>query len=128
MEWGFSSLFPYVGSKWAIAKRKKVTDGTAQHALGRIQTHLERDLKLKLRSPRNFFTTCAGQQLFPLEQREKLGRWAKGSVIPDRYGRALCATELRFRGDIIGRIEGGWRPQISFEPPPPTRRPREGSQ
>ena len=99
-------------------KRRVVTNGIAQHALARIEAHLKYDLKLKLHSPRNFFATCASRLRFPLEERGKLGRRAKGSVMPDRYGRALCATELRLRGDVINRINRGWRPTGAFEVPP----------
>ena len=107
-------------------RKKKVTNGTSQHALGRIQTHIGSELKLKLHSPRNFFTTCASQLLFPLEQREKLGHCAKGSAMPGRYDRAFCTTELRLRDDIISRISGGWRPQIAFEVP--TRAKEQGEE
>ena len=121
----YSPLFPYVDDKWAQIKRKKVTSGAAQHALTRIQTFLGFGLKLKLHSPRNFFTTCAGQPRFPLEEREKLGRWAKGSIMPDRYDRALCAAELRLRDCVITHINGGWRPTCAFEVPPKQPRVKE---
>ena len=54
---------------------------------------------------------------FSREDREKLGRWAPGSLMPDRYDRATCTTELRLRNEILERIRSGWEPTNSFETP-----------
>ena len=121
---GVYSTVSYVGNKWKLIKRKASTNGTVQHALSRIDAHVGYYMEIKLHSARNFPTTCTSQLRFPLEQRGKLGWRAKGSIMPDRYDRALCATELRLPGDIIDRITQGRRPQCAFEvpPTPPTRR------
>ena len=37
--------------------------------------------------------------------------------MPDRYDRAVCATELRIRDDILGRVRAGWVPAAAFELP-----------
>ena len=47
--------------------------------------------------------------------------------MPDRYDRALCATELRLRDDIISRISEGWRPQRTFDVPPRPSRLKEAN-
>ena len=75
---------------------------------------------VQLHSARNFFATCAGQLLYGREFREKLGRWTAGSLMPDRYDRAECATELRLRSEIIEKLNSGWRPTKAYEVPPTT--------
>ena len=35
--------------------------------------------------------------------------------MPDRFDKAVCAAELRLRGDILSKIRPGRRPQLSFE-------------
>ena len=37
--------------------------------------------------------------------------------MPNVYDRAVCAAELRLRGDILNRIDSGWRPAPAFEVP-----------
>ena len=37
--------------------------------------------------------------------------------MPDRYDRAVCATELRIRDEILGRAREGWAPAAAFELP-----------
>ena len=41
--------------------------------------------------------------------------------MPDLYGRAICATELRLRGEILNKIRGGWGPSQPFETPGPSK-------
>ena len=55
-------------------------------------------------------------------EREKVDRWDPGILMPDRYGRATCSTELRLRGGILGNARhGNWRPADSSEIPKRTR-------
>ena len=99
-----ANSFHRVGGEWEVLSRRSGANGTAQAALTKIERALGFTLGLKLHSPRTFFATCAGLLRFPREEREKLGRWAAASVMPDRYGRAVCVTELLLRGDILRRI------------------------
>ena len=113
-----SPLFPWWDKEWVISASKKGTGGTTQAALARLEEKLGFSLKLKIHSPRAWFSTCAHQLLYPREDREKLGRWAPGSLMPDLYDRAICATELRLRDEILNRIRsGGWEPSNAFETP-----------
>ena len=117
----FSNLFPMVSKEWEIISRRVGTNGTVQAALTRLEDMISIHLKLKLHSPRTFFATCASQLRFPREEREKLGHWVAGSVMPERYDRAVCVTELAIRDDIIRRITmDGWRPVNSFSVPTPS--------
>ena len=111
----YDNLFPMVNDKWDLVSKRVGTYGSAQNALNRFQNKIGTNLKLKLHSPRTFFATCAGRLRIPREERAKLGMWAAGSLMPDRYGRAVCVTELATRGDIIKKInQDGWRPQGAF--------------
>lgn len=40
-----------------------------------------------------------------------------GSLMPDRYGRAVCAAELRLRDEILAKIRDGRKPSGPFETP-----------
>ena len=37
--------------------------------------------------------------------------------MPDKYDRAVCATELRIRSEIITKVNNGWRPCREYELP-----------
>ena len=37
--------------------------------------------------------------------------------MPGHYDRAVCATELRMRSEIIAKVNEGWRPSPAFEVP-----------
>ena len=112
------NLFPWVGKDWVIVGSKTSTAGTVQAALSRVEILLGFSMKLKIHSPRAWFATCAHQLLYPREDREKLGRWDPGSLMPDLYDRSACATELRLRGEILERIRKGvWKPTNAFETP-----------
>ena len=106
-----------MGKDWSVDLKRGGTHGTAQAALSRLEHEFGFKLTLTLHSFRNFFATCAHQLLRPREDREKLGHWAPGSVMPDRYDRATCATELRLRNEILTKVATGWRPTESFEVP-----------
>ena len=111
-------IFPYVSNDWTIDPNRAATNGTAQAALNRIITHFGLTMKVTLHSPRNWAATCAHQLKYPREERETIGHWAPGSLMPDRYDRAVCSTELRIRNDIFSRIrDEGWQPTPAFEIP-----------
>ena len=35
--------------------------------------------------------------------------------MPDRYDKAVCATELKLRDKIFSQIRSGWQPQRAFQ-------------
>ena len=113
----YTFLFPNVDSEWKFNPRKRGTDGVVRNAIARMESKFGFWDVVKLHSPRNFFATCAGQILYSREHREKLGRWAPCSVMPDRYDRAVCATELRLRSEILAKIRDGCCPAKPFEVP-----------
>ena len=110
-------LFPYWGKNWEIIPGKIGTAGTTQAAIQRLEKFFGVSLGLKIHSPRTWAATCANQLLYSREDREKLGRWAPGSLMPDVYDRAVCVTELRLRDQILEKIRNGWSPSQSFETP-----------
>ena len=114
---GYAPLFPVFTKDWEILKSKIATAGTTQALLKRIEVLLGFSLGLKIHSPRSWASTCANQLLYSREDREKLGRWAPGSLMPDLYDRAVCATELRLRDEILNKIREGWSPSLPFETP-----------
>ena len=75
-------------------------------------------------SSRGWSPTCANQLDFPREGLERLGHWAPGSIMPDRYYKAVCATELKLRCKIFAEIRTGRRPhpafQVATQPPAET--------
>ena len=79
----------------------------------------------RIRSFRAWFATCASQLAFKRGDREKLGRWAAGPVMPDRYDRATCATELRLRDDVAAQVLDGRRPQTACAIPTRPGGPRK---
>ena len=113
----YTFLFPYVNQEWELNYKKRGTSGVVKAAIDRIEKILGFEKSFQLHSARNFPTACAVQLLYGREFREKLGRWAPGSVMPDRYDRAECATELRLRSEIIAKIQvGGNPPKLSKYP------------
>ena len=52
-----------------------------------------------------WLTTCARKLLYTREDRGELGRWDPGSIMPERYGRAVRSAELRLRREILERTE-----------------------
>ena len=113
----FTYMFPLLGPTFSLVSRRVATNGTAQAVLTALERKLGFKIGARLHSPRNFFATCAGQLRFSREEREreKLGRWAPGSIMPERYDRAGCVTELRIRSDIVSRIlTEGWMPEPAF--------------
>ena len=118
-EGGFGpfTLFPFAGQDWPLGLKRGGARGTAQSALSNLEREFGFNLKLTLRSFRNFCAKCAHRLLYPREGRGKLGHWATGSAMPDRYDRAICATELRLRNEILNKVATGWRPTEAYEVP-----------
>ena len=113
----FRFLFPHMTPKWEVNKTRAGTHGTTLAALRRLEKMYGMKTSCTLHSPRAFLATCANQLSFPREEREKLGRWAPGSVMPERYDRATCTTELRLRDNILAQIQNGWKPTRAYEVP-----------
>ena len=113
-----SIFIPYFTTDWVTDFTRAATNGTAQAALTRLEDACGyKGLGCTLRSPRSWFATCATQLAFKREDRITLGRWAAGPAMPDRYDRGVCVTEPRLRNDILGQVNGGWKPQRAFEIP-----------
>ena len=108
-------LYQRVNKKWEV-NPTNATSGTVQATLTRIEKEFGMENHLKIHSPRTWYATLARQLAYPREDREKLGHWAPGSLMPDRYDRALCSTELRLRNEILTKIrEQNWEPVDSYE-------------
>ena len=77
-----------------------------------------RNHKWTLHIPMDWFPICANQLGWSEDDRRRLGHWAPGSQMMERYDRAACATELRLGSAIFGKITNGqWEPARSFEAP-----------
>ena len=77
-----------------------------------------------LHSARNWFPTCANQLVWDLDGRRQIGRWAAKSQMSERYGRAVCAAELRLRDSILRKIESDeWRTTEAFGVPDSAAQP-----
>ena len=113
-----SWLFPHVNHEWTLDYKKRGTFGVGKAAISRMEEKFGFPKSAQLHSARNFFATCAGQLLYGREFREKLGRRTAGILMPDRYDRAECATELRLRSEIIEKLNSGRRPTKAYEVPP----------
>ena len=46
-----------------------------------------------------------------------IGHWSSSSKMPERYGRAVCATELLLRNTIVQNFVSGWSLAPSFHLP-----------
>ena len=100
LTWGAVPLYRKCSNKWDILKGKRATAGAAKAALTRLQKELRFEPMLKLHSGRAWIPTCARQLLYIREEGGNLGHWPPRILMPHRYGRAICATQLRLRGEI----------------------------
>ena len=110
-------MFPRWGEVWAISSTKNATAGTTQAAVKRLGGFLGTSVGLKLHIHRSWAASCANQLLYSREDREKLGRWAPGSLMPDLYDRLICTTALRLRDRILEKFRNGRAPSQAFETP-----------
>ena len=111
----FSALYPWVDKNWMSNTSRKATLGSTQAALTRLGKSLGFNTGIRAHSPRSWYATIARQLLYSREDREKLGHWAPGSLMPELYDRATCATELRLRDEILSKIKNGFKPSGPFE-------------
>ena len=112
----FQYLVPHVDKEWKITNKQ--ASGSCIHGvISRLEFKFGFPKLLTICSPRNFYATCARQLLFSKEERNTLGDWEPDSEMCNTYDRAVCATELRLRGNILNKIDGGWRPSPAFEVP-----------
>ena len=119
----FRFLFPHFAPDWTWDFERAGTNGAAQTVLTKLEDLCGfKGTKCTLHSPRARFATCATQLAFKREDRATLGRWSAGSVMPDRYDRGVCVTELRLRDEILGQVNDGWKPQKAFEVPRPPKK------
>ena len=109
------ALSPHVDSERNVDLGRIANNGVVQAQLSKIEEFLGFPKSSELHSFRNWAPTVANQLRFPREERERLGHWAPRSITPDRYGKAVCATELRLRNEILTKVRSGWRPQDAFE-------------
>ena len=115
---GCQYLYLCPGLKQGEILGTRATNGMALAGLKSLITTVGRTDRVSLHSFRGWLPTCASQLQFAREKREKLGRWSANSAMPELYDRAVCATELALRNDILRSItEDGWRPAPSFEIP-----------
>ena len=121
----FAPLFPRVTPEWIIDRKRPGTSGTVQAALTRLEGRLGFPPLCTLHSPRNWFPTMGDQLLFPGEKRNRLGRWAKGSKMPEKYDRTFCVSELKIRDDILQELNKGWTPEDNFEIPTKKKEERD---
>ena len=61
----------------------------------------------------------ASQGLSEKSSLDILGRWEKGSKMPERYDSASCVTELQTRTTIAEALRTGWRPSDDGSLPAP---------
>ena len=113
----YQFLFHCITKDWEIDFFRAGTHGAVLACLRNLEKTLGFNTGCTLHSFRARYATCANQLAFKREDRGKLGRWAAGSVMPDRYDRATCATELRLRNEVVAQVLDGWRPQVAFEVP-----------
>ena len=111
----FKSFAPHIDSGWEIDLKRSASFGLVQSKLTKIATELGYTTKYTLHSFRGGAPTCASQLDFPREERERLGHWAPGRIMPARYDKAVCATEPKLRDKIFPKIRPGRRPQHAFQ-------------
>ena len=61
-----------------------------------------------LHSPKNLFPAVGNQMDFNQKELNIIGHWSSSSKMPERYDRAVCATELLLRNTIIPNFVSGW--------------------
>ena len=111
----FRALPPHLRTGCTVDYRMFATFGSPQAQLARIEAKMGLATACKLHSVRGLAPTCASQVRYYREDRGKLCHWAPGSLMPERYDMATCATELKMRDGILGEVRSGWRPRNAFE-------------
>ena len=111
----FVPLYRRVDKNWLCCTKKAATLGSTKAALSRLEQSFGLNTHFRIHPPRSWCATIARQLLYSREDREKLGLWAPGSLMPELYDRATCATELRLRDEILTKIKEGFVPAGPFE-------------
>ena len=119
MEGGHHALFRASDEAWVVDPTQRPNYYMVLKLFKRICEFLGyKNPKWTLHSARNWFPTCANQLGWSEEDRRKLGHWAPGSLMMERYDKAVCTTELRLRSSIFGMItDRSWVPTQSYEVP-----------
>ena len=109
---------PLCNEKWTLDPNKKALYPSALEMVRLISDELGFNKgELSLHSARNFLPTCASQLGWGLDDRRKVGHWAPGSEMPDKYDRAFCVTELRLRDNIFPKLMVAGPPQYRMRYP-----------
>ena len=112
-------LLPQISKQWSEMSLQPCSYSSARRMLVNMAEALgvEGSSRISLHSPRNFIPTASAQLGWSLEDRNKAGRWAKNSVMADRYDRSVAASELALRQDVLSALSKGWRPVGAYEVP-----------
>ena len=109
------SLFPHVDNVWGINLKRSASFGLVQNKLTKLARELGYSDKVSRHSFRGWAPTCASQLNFHRGERGKLGHWAPGSMMPNRYDKAACSADLELMDRISSQLRSGWRPQHAFQ-------------
>ena len=107
----FKALSAHVSDGRKIDYKRSAPAGLVQKELTKIAESLGFRTKYTISSFRGWAPTCANLLNIRRDDRERLGHWAPGSAMPDRYGKAIGAAELKIRDRIFPEIRAGWRPK-----------------
>ena len=88
---------------------------TSQASLRRLAKLCGFDEKFAPRAPREVLPTWPAHLGWHKAIRTALGTWGRNSEIPNGYDRAVRNTELRFRGEILPKVQERWNPRASSE-------------
>ena len=118
---GHHSLFRFSSDSWEIDLTRRPPYYAVLEMFKKLCEFLGyANPKWTLHSARNWFPTCANQLGWSEDDRRRLGHWAPGSQMMEKYDRAICTTELRLRGSIFDLIpDHKWLPTPAFEVPQP---------
>ena len=119
LEGGHRALFRTADEAWVLDPTQRPGYYTVLKMFKKLCEFLGyQNPKWTLHSARNWFPTCANQLGWSEDDRRRLGHWAPGSQMMERYDRAICTTELRLRSSILGMItDSKWTPTQAFEVP-----------
>ena len=114
-----SFTFPCVNHVWELESAKAAPYSATRRKLALLCTALgdPNGELYTLHSPKNLFPTAANQMNFDRRELNIIGNWSSPSRMPERYDRAVCATELLLRNTIIQRFVSGWGLTPSFHLP-----------
>ena len=110
---------PRVNHLWDLERAKAAPYSITRRKLALLCTALggPNGESYTLRPPKNLFPIAANQMNFDQRELNIIGHWSSSSRIPERYDRAVCATELLLRNAIIQKFVSGWDLTPSFHLP-----------